>query len=92
MTDIDALGFGIFLIGVVAFVTIRAIIATMRDGASRITEVREEGGGLVAKLRGELIGGQRRSSSSRAHGLHMTVLANGQLSVIEKSVISDEVL
>ena len=32
MTDIDVLGFGIFLIGVVAFVTIRAIIETMGKG------------------------------------------------------------
>lgn len=82
---------GIVIVIVLAVSLLRAVIDILRNGTRRIAEVREEGGGFVPKLKGELIGGQRRPSSARAHGLHMSVRPDGKVSYREKSIIAREV-
>lgn len=64
---------GVAAIGLLAVVAASVILNRLMTGASRVREVREEGGGMSSKLIGELHGGQRKASSSRQHGLHMTV-------------------
>lgn len=77
---------------VVAFLTLSTIRQLVsKGGPSRIREVREEGGGVRAMLRGELRGGQRRPTSARAHGLHLEVAEDGVVEYREKSVIAREV-
>jgi hypothetical protein len=78
------------IVTVLAVTLIRAFLDILRTGTRRVAEVREEGGGIVPKLKGELVGGQRRPSSARAHGLHMRVSSNGQIAYREKSVIARE--
>ena len=60
-------------------------------GEGRIREVREEGGGVVQKLRGELVGGQKHPSSAQGHGLHISVERDGNVLYLEKSAIAREV-
>jgi hypothetical protein len=69
--------------------SVRVLVDLAHGGAKRVREVREEGGGVRQKARGELTGGQRSPSTARAHGLHMTV-RGGKLHYREKSVIAKE--
>jgi hypothetical protein len=52
-----------------------------------VREVREEGGGMSAKLMGELHGGHRKASSARQHGVHMSV-SGGRVHYRAKSAIA----
>lgn len=74
-------------IGVVAMS--RVLVEFFRHGLKEIRAVREHGGGLLQKARGELDGGQRRPSAVRGHGLHISVGRDGKLQYREKSVIAD---
>lgn len=78
---------GSILIATFGAVTARILFERIWTGASRVRQVREEGGGIGPKFRGELFGGQRKASSARDHGLHMTV-KDGQISYRAKSVIA----
>lgn len=80
---------GAVVLPLVAVILIR-VVGNLLKGARRVADVREDGGGVVETMRGELIGGQRRPSSSRAHGLHMSVRDDGTLLLREKSVIAKE--
>lgn len=71
--------------------TLRVVFNLLTNGEGRVREVREEGGGLAEKLKGELAAGPRRSTSSRAHGLHIRVSKSGEVVFREKSAISSEV-
>lgn len=64
---------GLAFIGVLSVVATSVLLNRLVTGAARVREVREEGGGMSSKLLGELHGGQRRASSARQHGLHMSV-------------------
>ena len=76
---------------VIGFVSIKVALDFVRRGTGRVREVREEGGGLAEKLKGELRGGQHRPSSARAHGLYISVDADGLVSCEPKSMIAHEV-
>lgn len=78
---------GTILIASFGAVTARILFERIWTGASRVRQVREEGGGVGPKVRGELFGGQRKASSARDHGLHMTV-KGGRLQYRAKSVIA----
>lgn len=78
----------IALIGVLAVVAASVLINRLGTGAARVREVREEGGGMSSKLTGELHGGQRRASSARQHGLHMSV-SGGKVRYRAKSAIAN---
>ena len=71
--------------------TLRVVADLLVNGEGRVREVREEGGGVAHKLKGELAAGPRRSTSSRAHGLHIRVKRDGVIEFREKSAISSEV-
>lgn len=75
----------------IGFVSLKVALDFVRRGSGRVREVREEGGGLVEKFRGELRGGQHRPSSARAHGLYISVEADGIVSCEPKSMIAHEV-
>lgn len=81
---------GVFVVGTFAVASLRLLIDMVRTGVARVREVREEGGGIKQKWRGELSGGQRKPSTARAHGLHMTV-RDGRVYYREKSVMAKEV-
>jgi hypothetical protein len=81
---------GVIVVSLMAVVLLRVVGNILFNGIRRVSDVREEGGGVAPKIKGELIGGQRRPSSSRAHGLHIRVDVNGRLSCREKSVIAKE--
>ena len=74
-------------IGLLAVVACSVLFNRLMTGAERVREVREEGGGMSSKLMGELHGGQRRASSARQHGLHMTV-SKGRVRYRAKSAIA----
>lgn len=80
---------GVILVSILAVASLRVLFDLVRAGPQRVREVREEGGGVIQKFRGELDGGQRTPSTARAHGLHMTV-RGGQVHFREKSVIAKE--
>ncbi|MBB3890469.1 hypothetical protein GGQ61_001186 [Phenylobacterium haematophilum] len=80
---------GIVVVGAIAAVGARLLLDVIRGGTQRVREIREEGGGLRQKWRGELDGGQRKPSTARAHGLHM-VVRDGKLVYRKKSVIARE--
>lgn len=82
---------GVSLIALLSVGTFRIVFDLLRHGEGRIREVREEGGGLVQKMRGELDGGPRHPSSSQAHGLHLCIERTGKIIYREKSVIAKEV-
>ncbi len=79
---------GVAFIGVLAVVAASVLVNRFFTGAARVREVREEGGGMSSKLLGELHGGQRRASSARQHGLHMSV-SGGQVRYRAKSAIAN---
>lgn len=81
---------GVIVVSLMAVVLLRVVGNILFNGIRRVSDVREEGGGVAPKIKGELIGGQRRPSSSRAHGLHIRIDADGRLSCREKSVIAKE--
>ena len=78
--------FGSIVIALVGVVSTRVLLGRFVNGGERVREVREEGGGVLAKLRGELLGGAERASSSRDHGLHMSVSGN-RIRFRSKSVV-----
>lgn len=82
---------GVIVVTLLAVTLVRVVWDVLRTGTRRVSEVREEGGGIGPKLKGELIGGQRRPSSARAHGLHLSVTEGGDIAYREKSVIAREV-
>jgi hypothetical protein len=81
-------GVGVLAVGLFGVLTLGALVDIFRDGERRVRNLREEGGGVAEKARGELRGGQRRPSSGRSNGLHMRVTPRGGLSFREKSVIA----
>jgi len=81
---------GVLVIALVMTASLRVIADLCLRGVGRVREVREEGGGVLQKATGELAGGQRASSTARAHGLHMAV-RGGRVEYREKSVIAKEV-
>jgi hypothetical protein len=81
---------GILVVGTFAVASLRLLLDMIRTGVSRVREAREEGSGISQKWRGELAGGQRKPSTARAHGLHMTV-RGGTVYYREKSVMAKEV-
>ena len=90
MTELTQFG-AVALMAFIAFGTFRVVADLLKTGTGRIREVREEGGGLIQKLRGELDGGQSGESSARAHGLHIAVTRGGEIEWREKSAIAKEV-
>lgn len=82
---------GVLVVTPLAVILLR-VIGSLVVSRARVTDVREEGGGIGPKLKGELIGGQRRPSSARAHGLHIRVTADGQFAYRQKSVIAKELV
>lgn len=82
---------GAAVIAVVVVATLRVVFDLLANGEGRVREVREEGGGLSQRFKGELSASARRPTSSRAHGLHIHVDRQGQLVFREKSAISKEV-
>jgi hypothetical protein len=82
---------GVSLIALMSVGTFRIVKDLVFHGEGRIREVREEGGGVLQKIRGELDGGQRHPSSAQAHGLHISVERGGKVVYREKSVIAKEV-
>ena len=79
---------GVAIIGLLAVVACSVLLNRLITGADRVREVREEGGGMSSKLMGELHGGQRKASSARQHGLHMTV-SGGRVRYRAKSAIAN---
>lgn len=79
---------GVAVIGLLAVVATSVLINRLMTGAVRVRQVREEGGGMSSKLTGELHGGQRKASSARQHGLHMTV-SDGRVRYRAKSAIAN---
>lgn len=82
---------GVLVVASLAMAGLRIMIDLTRNGTRRVREVREEGGGVAQKLRGELSGGQRKPSTARAHGLHLKV-SDGHVVYRRKSVIAREVV
>ena len=82
---------GATAVALVVVGTLRVVADLLTNGEGRVREVREEGGGLSQKLKGELSTSPRRPTSSRAHGLHIRVKRGGEIEFREKSAISSEV-
>lgn len=82
---------GVAVVALIATAGLRLMIDLSRNGERKVREVREEGGGVVQKARGELDGGQRKPSTARAHGLHLKS-RGGKLIYRRKSVIANEVI
>lgn len=65
--------FGSLFVAIFGVASARVLLDRLWSGSERVREVREEGGGVGPKFRGELLGGAERASSARDHGLHMFV-------------------
>lgn len=65
--------FGSVFVAIFGVASARVLLNHLWNGSERVREVREEGGGVGPKVRGELLGGAERASSARDHGLHMFV-------------------
>lgn len=75
-------------IALIIVAMLRVTFELISRGASRVREIREEGGGVKQKLTAELDGGQREPSAARCHGAHFQVTASGELEVRPKSVVA----
>lgn len=83
---------GVTVMALIAAGTLRIVKDFAVGGEARVREVREAGGGVAEKLTGELEGDERSASSSRAHGLYMSVEEDGSVTYEPKSMIAREVV
>jgi len=82
---------GAAVVALMGVIGVRVMVYMSQNAVRLVREVREEGGGVAQKARGELARGQGKPSTARAHGLHMTV-RGGRVVYRRKSVIANEVL
>lgn len=71
-----------------AFVAIKVAFSLFRGGGARVRSIREDGGGISELMTGELQGGQRSSSGTRANGLYMSVAKGGRVTYKAKSMVT----
>jgi hypothetical protein len=83
---------GVTVMALIAAGTLRIVKDFALHGAGRVREVREAGGGIGQKIKGELDGEDRYPSSSRAHGLYISVEEDGSVLYEPKSMIAREVV
>lgn len=81
---------GIVVVGFLAAASLRVVYDLLTRGGRRVRAVREAGGGLAQKFRGELLGGQGSPSIYHECGVHMTV-RNGKIRYRPKSVVARQI-